>query len=125
MGRMKEVFMQMREERWMGCEKEYLRHYANKLKKKNMLNWTTYIDELEFECTYEPGEKETYYNPGSGLSVEIQKVWATLEDKNGNNVTVNVIDILEEGFDYESIIETIKDEIRNDEPDPDMYRDDY
>ena len=125
MGRMKEVFMQMREERWMGCEKEYLRQYANKLKKKNMPNWTTYIDDLEFECTYEPGEKETYDHPGSSLSVEIQKVWATLEDKNGNTVTVNVMDIIDQDIDYESAIETIIEEIKNDEPDPDMYRDDY
>jgi ribosomal protein S27E len=36
MGKMKEVFMQMREEQWMGCEKEYLRQYAEKLRDKDI-----------------------------------------------------------------------------------------
>ena len=36
-----------------------------------MPNWTTEIDDLEFECTYDPGEPETYDHPGSSLSVEI------------------------------------------------------
>tara|TARA_Y100001938_G_scaffold138376_1_gene203750 strand:- start:1719 stop:2096 length:378 start_codon:yes stop_codon:yes gene_type:complete len=125
MGRMKEVFMQMREERWMGCEKEYLRQYANKLKKKNMPNWTTYIDDLEFECVYDPGEKQTWDHPGASLTVEIQKVWATLEDRNGNPITVNVKDILDQDIDYESALEIILEEIENDEPDPDRFRDDY
>lgn len=90
-----------------------------------MYKWTSYIEDLEFECTYEPGEKETYDHPGSSISVEIEKVWATLKDKNGNTVTVDVMDILDQGFDYELIIETIKEEIKNDEPDPDAGRDDY
>ena len=28
MGRMKEVFMAMREDEWNGCEQEYLEHYV-------------------------------------------------------------------------------------------------
>ena len=36
MGRMKEVFMQMREEEWTGSATEYLRHYAAKLDKKDI-----------------------------------------------------------------------------------------
>lgn len=90
-----------------------------------MPNWITYIDDLEFECCYDPGEPATYDHPGASISVEIHKVWATLEDKNGNTVTVNVMDILDQDVDYESAIETIIEEIKNDEPDPDMYRDDY
>ena len=29
-----------------------------------MPNWTTQIDDLVFECVYEPGERETYDHPG-------------------------------------------------------------
>ena len=29
MGKMKEVFMKMREEEWVGDPKEYLKHYVN------------------------------------------------------------------------------------------------
>ena len=90
-----------------------------------MPNWTTEIDDLEFECTYDPGEPETYDHPGSSLSVEIHKVWATLEDRNGNPITVNVKDILDQDIDYESALEIILEEIENDEPDPDRFRDDY
>tara|TARA_R100001440_G_scaffold74036_1_gene99086 strand:- start:5594 stop:5866 length:273 start_codon:yes stop_codon:yes gene_type:complete len=90
-----------------------------------MPNWTTYIEDLEFECVYDPGERETWDHPGASLTVEIQKVWATLEDKNGNPITVNVKDILDQDIDYESALETILEEIENDEPDPDRFRDDY
>ena len=35
-----------------------------------MPNWITYIDDLEFECTYDPGEPETYDHPGASISVK-------------------------------------------------------
>jgi len=49
----------------------------------------------------------------------------TLPDKNNNMVNVDVLGILDFDIDFEEVLETIKEEIENDEPDPDMYRDDY
>lgn len=92
-------------------------------------NWITNIDwdgsDLEFHCTYEPGERETRDHPGSDLSINIEKVLMTLPDKNDNMVNVDVLGILDFDIDFEEVLETIKEEIENDEPDPDMYRDDY
>ena len=92
-------------------------------------NWIANIDwdgsDLEFHCTYEPGERETRDHPGSDLSVEIHKVLMVLPDKNDNMVTVDVLGILDFDIDWDQIIETIKEAIENDEPDPDADRDDY
>lgn len=91
--------------------------------------WHTNIDwdgsDLQFHCTYEPGEKETRDDPGTDISINIEKVLMTLPDKNDNMVTVDVLGILDFDIDFDVVLETIKEEIEDYEPDPDRYRDDY
>ena len=90
------------------------------------ITWIEHNDvDLEYHCTYEPAEPETYDYPGTDITVDIKKVLMDLPDKDGNMVTVDVLSILEFDIDFEHVLETIREEIREDEPDPDAGRDDY
>ena len=90
------------------------------------MKWITNIEwdgsELEVHCTYEPAEDATRDHPGTDISVDVTKVMMILPDKNDNMVLVNIIDTICMDIDYDTIIETIIEDIKNDEPDPDRDR---
>ncbi len=66
---------------------------------------------VEVEYTYDPGEPDQWYDsngdpgtPGYGPTAEIQHVWYTNTDTNGNQVTIDVQHLLEEDIE-EKILE--------------------
>jgi len=76
------------------------------------MEFTTNTGEtVEVEYTYDPGEPDQWYDssgdpgtPGYGPSADIKHVWYTNTDTNGNQVTIDVQDLLEEDIE-EKILE--------------------
>ena len=70
---------------------------------------------VDFEYTYELGEKETRNDPGTDISFTILAAWMPLVDNTGKLHTVNVLDVLDVYEEYEfwkveeKIINYIKD----------------
>ena len=75
--------------------------------------------DIDFEYTYELGEKETRDDPGTDTSIDIKHAWMHLADKNGNMVNVDVMGILDLECDYDWLQEQIVEYIEEYEPDPD------
>lgn len=83
-------------------------------KKQNNLR-TTAIDEYEIDYVYHEGEAQTYDHPGYGPTVELEHVWAELQDRDGKPFTVDVLPfICETDNEY---FETIEYKILEDERD--------
>ena len=79
-------------------------------------NWITNIDwdgsDLEFHCTYEPGERETRIDPGCDPFVAVNKIFIVTEDQNGNDVKVNVAPFIHVEIDEDSIAEDILENLK-------------
>ena len=76
--------------------------------------------EVEFHYTYEAGDPgiHTYPNgdpglPPTGPDVTVTAAYAVVEDKNGSQVYVDILDVLEPHIDLDSIEEQI---IEDNEP---------
>ena len=67
--------------------------------------------DIEFEFTYEHGEKETREDPGTDTSIDIKHAWMNLADKNVNYVNVDVMGILDLECDYDWLQEQITEYI--------------
>tara|TARA_B110000967_G_scaffold199304_1_gene233546 strand:- start:846 stop:1118 length:273 start_codon:yes stop_codon:yes gene_type:complete len=72
---------------------------------------------IEFEYTYELGEKETRDDPGTDTSIDIKHAWAYLPNKVGRPKKVDIMTILDIDCDYdwlqETIIETVNEFHKN------------
>jgi hypothetical protein len=82
-------------------------------------------NDIEFEFTYELGEPETRDYPGTSISIDIKHAWMHLADAKGGTQKVDVMGLLDMDFDYDWTELEIIDYIKDQEPDPDVYRDDF
>ena len=103
-----------------GCGQEFILVDANTVRYKQIMKKdkiTIKISEhnVDFEYTYELGERETRDHPGTDVSITILAAWMPLVDKNGNLNTVDVLNVLDMYEEYEfwkveeKIINYIKD----------------
>ena len=64
--------------------------------------------DIEFEYTYELGEKETRDDPGTGTSVDIKHAWMNLSmHKTGGYAKVDVLGVLDVECDYDRLQEQV------------------
>ena len=75
--------------------------------------------DIDFEYTYEHGEKETHDDPGTDISIDIKHAWMNLADINNNFIKVDVMGLLDVECDYDWLQEQITEHIEQQEPDPD------
>jgi len=68
--------------------------------------------DIEYDYAYELGEKETRDDPSTDTSIEITAACMVLADKKNNMVIVDIIGILDLDVNYELIIETINEHIK-------------